>query len=51
MLTKKESIEQITDKDVDNIEYAKIPDDDMWRVNVFKEVTNVKFGQLTIEEL
>ena len=49
LLTKKESIEQITDKDVENIEYAKIPDDDMWRVNMIKEVTNVKFGQLTIE--
>ena len=49
LLTKKESIEQTTDKDVENIEYAKIPDDDMWRVNMIKEVTNVKFGQLTIE--
>ena len=49
LLTKKESIEQITDKDVENIEYAKMPDDDMWRVNMIKEVTDVKFGQLTIE--
>ena len=49
LLTKKESIDQISDEDIENIEYAKMSDDDMWRVNMIKEVTDVKFGQLTIE--
>ena len=30
LLTKKESIEQISDIDVENIKYAKMQDDDMW---------------------
>jgi hypothetical protein len=35
--------------DIENIEYAKMSGDDMWRVNMIKEVTEVKFGQLSIE--
>ena len=49
MLTKKESIEQISDTDIENIEYDNMSDDEVWRVNMIKEVTDVKFDQLTIE--
>jgi hypothetical protein len=47
LLTSKESIEQITDFDIE-IEYAKMSDENRWRVNIIKEITDVKFGQLTI---
>ena len=36
LLTKKENIDQILDTDIDNIEYAKMSDDYIWRVNMIK---------------
>ena len=49
LLTKKENIDQISDRDIDGIIYAEILEDDKWRVDLIKEVTDVKFGQSTIE--
>jgi hypothetical protein len=49
LLTKKENIDQISDRDIDGIIYAEILEDDKWRVDIIKEVTDVKFGQSTIE--
>ena len=45
LLTKKESIEEISDQDIENIEFDKMADDEAWRVILIKEVTDVKFGQ------
>ena len=49
LLVKRSKIEEITKEDVENIEYAKLEDDDCWRVNLIKEITNVKFGQVEVE--
>ena len=49
LLTKKDTIECITGKAIDNIMYEEICDDDLWKVNVIHELTEVKFGQLDIE--
>ena len=49
LLTKKDKIECVTDKDIDDIIYEAISDDDLWKVDVIHELTDVKFGQLNIE--
>ena len=49
ILTKKDNIDSISAKDIDDIEYEEIFNEDLWRVNVIKELTDVKFGQLNIE--
>ena len=48
MLTQKSKVEDITCEDIENIEYAEISDEKMWRVNLIKEITNKKFNQLEI---
>ena len=49
ILTKKDSIESISAKDIENIEFEEISNDDLWRVEVIKELTDVKFGQLNVD--
>ena len=49
LLTEKDNIEHVTGRDIDNIIYEEIYDDDHWKVNVIHELTEVKFGQLEIE--
>ena len=48
MLTQKSKVEDVTIEDIENIEYAEISDENMWRVNLIKEITNKKFNQLKI---
>ena len=47
-LTRKSKVEDITCEDIENIEYAEISDENMWRVNIIREITNKKFNQLEI---
>ena len=49
ILTKKDSIESISAKDIENIEFEEISKDDLWRVEVIKELIDVKFGQLNVD--
>ena len=49
ILTKKDNIDSISAKYIDDIEYEEIFNEDLWRDNVIKELTDVKFGQLNIE--
>ena len=49
LLTGKENINQISDTDIENINYADISDENQWRVNLIKEITDVKFDQLSID--
>ena len=44
-----DSIDSITAKDIDDIVYEEISSDDLWRVEVIKELTDVKFGQLNVD--
>ena len=48
LLTQKTKVEDITCEDIENIEYAEISDENMWRVNIIREITNKKFNQLEI---
>ena len=49
LLVKRSKVEEISKDDIENIEYANLNDDDCWRVNLIKEITNVKFGQVSVE--
>ena len=49
LLTKKTKVEDITEKDIENIESDEISDDNKWRVNIIQEITDLKFGQVKID--
>ena len=39
----------ISSGDIDSIEYAEIPDGNGWRNLLIQEITDVKFGQASIQ--
>ena len=41
-------MDEITDEDIATIEYAAI-EENTWRVNLIKEITDKKFNQLEID--
>ena len=47
LLTNKEKIENVTQYDIERIQYAEMADG--WRVPLIQEITDVKFGQLSID--
>ena len=49
LLVKRSKVEEISKEDIENIEYATLNDDDNWRVNLIREITDVKFGQVVVE--
>ena len=49
MLIKRDTILEVTDEDINSIEYAKLSEENVWRVGLIKEITGVKFGQLNID--
>ena len=49
LLVKKTKVENITKEDIENLEYATFGNDDICRVDLIKEITNVKFGQTVVE--
>ena len=49
LLTKKDCILQVTDEDIRKIEYSNISDNNVWRVKIINEITNIKFGKLVVE--
>ena len=49
LLTKKANVDEITDEDVEAIEYAPITEENTWRINLIREITDNKFNQLEID--
>ena len=49
LLTKKVKLEEISDKDVEEIETDAIQEEDMWRVDLIKEINDIKYGHLHID--
>ena len=49
LLTNRSRWTDVTKTDVDKIVYAEIPDGNGWRVPLFHELTDVKFGQTVID--
>ena len=48
-LTKKSKLDDITANDIDNIVYEEIPEGNRWRIELIKEITDIKFGKLELE--
>ena len=49
VLTNKDCISKVTDEDIRKINYSNISDDNVWRVRIINEITDMKFGQLTVD--
>ena len=49
LLTKKANVDEITDEDIEAIEYAPITEENTWRINLIREITDNKFNQLEID--
>ena len=41
LLTKRDSVEDITDDDIEEIEYARITEDNRWRIKLINEITEL----------
>ena len=50
LMTDCQSIEDLKPECVANIQYNKITDENMWRVNIIKEILDIKHGDLDIPE-
>ena len=48
-LTKKSKLDDISANDIDNIVYEEIPEGNGWRIELIKELTDIKFGQLELD--
>ena len=48
-LTKKIKLDDITANDIDNIVYEEIPEGKRWRIELIKELTDIKFEQLELD--
>ena len=49
LLTNKNTIEEITLEDIKTIKYNQIEKEDEWKVGFIREVTDIKFNQLEVE--
>ena len=50
LLTDKYFVEDLKMRDVAKIEYAPVKEDDEWKVNLVKEILDVKVGEAKVEE-
>ena len=48
LLTKKVDVDEITDEDIENMEYAAITEENARRADIIKEITDQKFNQLEL---
>ena len=49
LLVGKFDVDDLVTSDADQVLYNVVPENDQWRVNVVKEITEVKFGDLQVE--
>ena len=49
LLLKRTKIEDIKQEDIENLEYAVLEKKDGWRVDMIKEISDVKCGQLSVD--
>ena len=42
-------LDDISETDIEEIDADRIQEEDIWRVGIIKEMTDIKFGQLDIE--
>ena len=49
LLLNKASIEDLKPNDTNEIEYRQIPETERWKLDIVKEITDIKFGVQTLE--
>ena len=49
LLVGKEDVDDLNPHDANDITYAPIPEEEEWRVGLVKEITDVKFGRMSVE--
>ena len=50
LLTNNDTIEEINIEDIKKLKYHQIDENEIWKVNFIKEITNLKFNQLEVED-
>ena len=51
LLTSKDDISDISHSDIREMQYKPAPDHEVWRINMLKELIDVKWGDLAIQHL
>ena len=49
LLVQKQDIDELVPDDAQNIPYNNIPKNEIWRLSVINEITDVKFGEAHVE--
>ena len=49
LLTDKDNIDELTKDDVSTLKYKKVDDNNAWKIKMIKEITDVKFNKLDVE--
>ena len=49
MLTNKNDIDELTALDIEDIKYNEIEENDKWKVAMIREITDIKFKQIELE--
>ena len=50
LLTNKHTVDEICKDDIKELKYAPIDEKDTWKVKFIREITDVKFNQLEVED-
>ena len=50
LLTEKDTIEEISIHDIKNLKYHKVTDENAWKIELVKEITEIKNHQLSLNE-
>ena len=50
LLTDKDTIEEIRIHDIKNLKYHKVMDENAWKIELVKEITEIKNHQLSLNE-
>ena len=49
LLTDKDNINELTKDDVSTLKYQKVNENNAWKIKMIKEITDVKFNKLYVE--
>ena len=49
LLVGKHNVDDLEVSDAYKVKYTVVPDDDLWRLDLANEITEIKFGDLQVE--
>ena len=50
LLVNKTDISELSIHDANNIKFMPVPEEEMWKINMVKEITDIKFGEKVLED-